>query len=84
MTKTVKRVPGVTVKATTPQLSVKEFVAAELKGLERGFIATPGSIEQLEQFAKANGGTMDAVLMHMAIQYGAKLALENVQNVLGK
>ena len=64
--------------------NVKEFVAAELKGLERGFIATPESREQLEAFAKANQGSMDIVLMQMAIQFGAKLALENVQEALGK
>lgn len=62
---------------------VKEYVAAELKGLERGFIATPESRENLEAFAKANQGSMDIVLMQMAIQYGAKMALENVQELLG-
>ena len=63
---------------------VKEFVAAELKVLERGFIATPESRESLEAFARANGGSMDIVLMQMAIQFGAKMALENVQEVTGK
>lgn len=63
---------------------VQEFVATELKGLEKLFIATPESREALEAFAKANGGSMDLVLMQMAIQFGAKLALENVQEVLGK
>lgn len=63
---------------------LKEFVAVELKGLERGFIATPESAEQLEAFARANQGSMDIVLMQMAIQYGYKLALENVQEALGK
>ena len=63
---------------------VKEFVAAELKGLERGFVATPDSRESLEAFARANQGSMDIVLMQMAIQYGAKMALENVQDVLSK
>ena len=63
---------------------VKEFVAAELKGLERGFVATPDSREALEAFARANQGSMDIVLMQMAIQFGAKLALENVQEVLSK
>jgi len=62
--------------------NVKEFVAAELKGLERGFIATPSSRENLEAFAKSNQGSMDIVLMQMAIQFGAKIALENVQEVL--
>jgi hypothetical protein len=64
--------------------NVKEFVAAELKGLQRGFVATPESRESLEAFAKANQGSMDIVLMQMAIQFGAKLALENVQDVIGK
>ena len=63
---------------------VKEFVAAELNGLERGLVATPESRENLEAFAKANQGSMDIVLMQMAIQFGAKLALENVQDVLEK
>ena len=63
---------------------VKEFVTAELKGLEKGFIRTPSSREALEAFAKANQGSMDVVLMQMAIQFGAKLALENVQEQLGK
>jgi hypothetical protein len=62
---------------------VKEFVTAELKGLEKGFVATPSSRESLEAFAKANGGSMDILLMQMAIQLGAKMALENVQEVLG-
>jgi hypothetical protein len=58
--------------------NVKEFVTAELKGLEKGFVATPSSRESLEAFAKANGGSMDILLMQMAIQLGAKMALENV------
>ena len=61
-----------------------EFVATELKGLEKGFVATPTSREALEAFAKANGGSMDILLMQMAIQLGAKMALENVQEQLGK
>jgi len=59
--------------------NVKEFVTAELKGLEKGFVATPSSRESLEVFAKANGGSMDLLLMQMAIQLGAKMALENVK-----
>jgi hypothetical protein len=60
-----------------------EFVATELKGLERGFVATPETLETLITFAKANGGSMDLLLMQMAIQFGAKMALENVQEQLG-
>lgn len=58
--------------------NVKEFIKDELAGLEGGFIATPESLEHLEAFAKANHGSMDLLLMHMAIRYGAKQALEAV------
>jgi hypothetical protein len=57
---------------------VKEFVTAELKGLEKGFVATPSSRESMEAFALANQGSMDILLMQMAIQFGAKMALERV------
>ena len=59
-----------------------EYVNTELKGLDRGFVATPDSREALESFAKANGGSMDIVLMQMAIQYGASLVLNNVKDML--
>ena len=58
---------------------VKEFLATELTQLERGFVATPACFNDLLAFAKANQGSMDIILMQMAIQYGAKAALENVQ-----
>ena len=57
---------------------VKEFIKDELEGLERGFIATPESFEDLESFAKANHGSNDFLLVHMAMRYGMKLALEGV------
>jgi hypothetical protein len=63
-------------------VDVKEFVAAELKGLDRGFVATPESLEALQAFAKANQGSMDIILMQMAIQYGAKVALQSVKDLL--
>ena len=62
---------------------VQEFIATELKGLNGGFVATPESREALEAFAKANQGSMDLVLMQMAIQFGATCAYENVQELLG-
>jgi triosephosphate isomerase len=62
---------------------VQEFIATEFKGLNRGFVATPESREALEAFARANQGSMDMVLMQMAIQYGASCAYENVQELLG-
>ena len=63
---------------------VTDFVAVELKGLEGCIVATPDSRKALEAFAKANGGSMDLVLMQMAIQFGAQLAYENVREVLSK
>ena len=61
---------------------VKEFVAIELKQLERGFVATPETLETLMAFCRANNGSNDFLLMQMAIQYGAKAALENVSEAI--
>ena len=61
---------------------VKEFLATELTQLERGFVATPASFNDLLAFAKANQGSMDIILMQMAIQYGAKVALQSVKDLL--
>jgi hypothetical protein len=63
---------------------VQEFIATELKGLNRGIVATPNRREDLESFAKANQGSMDILLMQMAINFGYKIALENVQEELSK
>ena len=63
---------------------MKEFFEAQFKMLDRGIVATPSSRENLESFAKANGGSMDILLMQMAINYGYKIALENVQEELEK
>jgi hypothetical protein len=57
---------------------MKEILAAEFKRLQGGIVATPESRENLEAFAKANNGSMDLLLMQMAIQFGYKMALENV------
>jgi hypothetical protein len=50
--------------------------------LNRGIVATPKSREDLEAFAKANQGSMDILLMQMAMNFGYKMALENVQEEL--
>jgi hypothetical protein len=64
--------------------NVKEYIDNQLKTLERGFVATPATADDLEAFARANGGSMDIVLMQMAIQYGYKMALENVSEAMGE
>ena len=58
--------------------NVKEYIDNQLKTLDRGFVATPATANDLEAFARANGGSMDIILMQMAVQYGAKLAYENI------
>jgi hypothetical protein len=63
---------------------VTEYIDNQLKTLDRGFVATPATAEDLEAFARANNGSMDIVLMQMAIQYGYKRALENVAEAIGE
>jgi len=59
-------------------MEINKYINLELEKLERGYIATPESREQLENFADGCGqGSL--VLMQMSIQYGYKLALENLQ-----
>ena len=63
---------------------MNEFFEAQFKMLDRGIVATPNSREDLEAFAKSNQGSMDILLMQMAINFGYKMALENVQEQLEK
>ena len=58
---------------------LNEYFASEFNMLDRGIVATPDSRENLESFAKANQGSMDILLMQMAMNFGYKLALENVK-----
>ena len=61
---------------------MKDYIKSELAMLDRGIVATPQNIEHLMSFAKANNGSSDVLLAQMAINYGYKLALENLQNEL--
>ena len=61
---------------------VLEFVDSRMSELNRGIVATPNSIEYLESFAKANNGSMDMLLMQMAIQYGYKMAMEDITEIV--
>ena len=63
---------------------MEKFFEDQFKMLSRGIVATPNSREDLEAFAKANGGSMDIILMQMAINFGYKIALENVKEELEK
>ena len=60
---------------------MKEFFENQRKMLDRGIVATPDSLEYLESFAKANNGSMDLLLMQMAINYGYKIAIENCEEM---
>jgi hypothetical protein len=59
---------------------LEDYINNELASLDRGLVATPKTRDNLESFAKANQGSMDILLMQMAINYGYKIALENLKN----
>jgi len=58
---------------------LKNYLQEQFKMLDRGIVATPDSREDLERFAGANGGSADLILMQMAMNFGYKIALENVK-----
>jgi len=60
-------------------LELQNYLEEQFKMLDRGIVATPATREDLESFAKANHGSMDLLLMQMAINFGYKIAMENVQ-----
>jgi hypothetical protein len=62
--------------------NLKEFIANRFNELDRGVVATPESREYLESFAKANNGSSDILLMQMAINYGYKMAMEDVSEII--
>ncbi len=68
----------------TTEKHVLDLIDTELKSMERGIVATPGTRAQLESFAQANQGSMDIVLMQMAIQFGYKMALQTIQDQISK
>ena len=61
---------------------LEDYINNELASLDRGLVATPETRENLESFAKANQGSMDILLMQMAINYGYKIALENLKELI--
>jgi hypothetical protein len=58
---------------------LQNYLEEQFKMLDRGIVATPATREDLEAFAKANHGSMDLLLMQMAMNFGYKIAMENVQ-----
>lgn len=65
-------------------MNIENFIKDQYKMLDRGIVATPHDRDYLERFANANGGSADLLLMQMAMQYGYKLALENLQTTSTK
>ena len=63
-------------------IDMKDYIKSELAMLDRSIVATPRTREDLELMAKTNNGSSDILLMQMAINYGYKLALENLETEL--
>ena len=63
-------------------MNIQDYIKEEMRKLDKGIVATPQDIDYLESFAEANNGSMDLLLMQMAMQFGYKMALENVQDEL--
>ena len=66
----------------TSTMEINKYITTELGKLDKYIVATPEDRDYLERFAGANGGSADLILMQMAIQFGYKMALENVQEIL--
>ena len=62
-------------------MSIQDYIKDEMKTLNKGIVATPKDREYLESFAQATGGS-GFLLMQMAMNFGYKIALENVQDEL--
>ena len=63
-------------------MNIQDYIKEEMRKLDKGIVATPQDRDYLESFAEANNGSMDLLLMQMAMQFGYKMALENVQDEL--
>jgi hypothetical protein len=61
---------------------LKEIISKELNKLNRSIVATPDSRENLESFANANQGSSDVLLTQMAIQFGYKLAMDTILEII--
>ena len=57
---------------------LKTYIKQEIEKLDKGIVATHKKYEYLESFALSNQGSCDIILMQMGINYGYKIALENV------
>ena len=53
-----------------------------LDEVSNSIVETPSSRESLENFAEANGGSLDMLLMQKSIQFGYQIALEKVRELV--
>ena len=60
-------------------MNIEDYIKDEMNKLDRGIVATPEDRDYLEAFANANNGSNDILLMQMAMNYGYKLALKNLE-----
>ena len=63
-------------------MNIESFIKDQYKMLDRGIVATPHDRDYLERFANANGGSADLLLMQMAMNFGYKLAIEELEHKL--
>ncbi len=57
---------------------IQDYINKELSKMDRLLVATPSSRDNLDAFAQANQGSMDVVLTQMAVNWGYKIAMENI------
>ena len=57
---------------------IQDYINKELSKMDRLIVATPSSRDNLDAFARANQGSMDVVLTQMAVNWGYKIAMENI------
>ena len=65
------------------EMKVDVIIQKQLAKLDHGIVATPACMNDLRSFARANGGNMDMLLVHQAMKYGMKIALQNIADDLG-
>lgn len=62
--------------------NLQDFIAQRFNELDKGIVATPEDRFVLENFARCNQGSNDILLMQMAINFGYKMAMEDVKEIL--
>ena len=63
---------------------IKQLIKAQKNILDNSIVATPKDRHRLEQFATANHGVSDILLMQMSIQFGYAMAIEDLEEIINK